>query len=94
MPKRFARLDQVLGRLVFRLFGTLFAIIALASLYAAYRHATDWHTGSAVPTMLFGLVAIAAGSIVPYAFSRKRTLTEALDAMEGGIGDQVKPPRS
>jgi hypothetical protein len=94
MPRRFERLDQALGRLVFRFFGTLLAIMSLACLYGAYRYATDWYAGSPMPALMFGLIAVAAGSVVPYAFSRKRTLTEAFDAMEGGVGDQVRPPKA
>jgi hypothetical protein len=40
---------------------------------------------------MFGLVALAGASVVPYCFSRKRGLGEALDAMEGGAGDRQRP---
>lgn len=93
MAQRFERLDRALGRLVFRAFGTLFGVVALICLYAAYRHATHWYEDSIAPAVMFGLIGIAFGSVVPYAFSRKRTLTEALDAMEGGVGDLPKRPK-
>lgn len=93
MAQRGERLNRALGRMVFRAFGTLFAAVALVCLYVAYRHATDWYEDSAAPAIMFGLIATAFGSVVPYSFSRKRTLAEALDAMEGGVGDLPRRPR-
>lgn len=93
MAKRLDWLDRALGRLVFRVFGVAFAVVAFICLHAAFRHATDWYAGSMAPAVIFGLIAVAFGSVVPYSFSRNRTLTEALDAMEGGIGDRPPPPQ-
>lgn len=93
MAQRFERLDRTLGRFVFRTFGTSFAIVALICLYVAYRHATDWYDNSIAPAALFALIGLAFGAVVPYAFSRARTFTEALDAMEGGVGDRPLRPR-
>lgn len=94
MARRVDRLNRALGLLVFRAFGTLFAVVALICLYVAYRHATDWHEGSAAPAVMFGLIGVAFGSVVPYAFSRKRTFTEALDAMESADGVPPNRPQS
>ena len=82
MAHRLDWLDASLGRLVFRPFGSFFAIVALIFFYAAYRHATDWFDGSAAPAVLFALIGAAFAAVVPYCFSRRRKLTEALDAME------------
>ena len=86
------RIDNALGRLVFRAFGFLCAIVAFGCAYAAWWHYDNRASvGSVVPAIMFAVVALAAGSCVPYCLSRKRTFTEALDAMEGGVGDL--PPR-
>lgn len=84
------RVDGVLGRLVFRTVGLVCALVALICAYAVWSHVSDWQDYSLVPTLMFGAVAIAAGSCVPYCFSRKRSFAEALDAMEGGVGDTRK----
>ncbi|HKX92019.1 MAG TPA: hypothetical protein VJM15_06290 [Sphingomicrobium sp.] len=76
------RLDGALGRLLFRAIGSLFAIVAGICLYVAYRYATDWRLDSWLPALMFMLIGAAFGSVVPYCFSRRRKLTEALDAME------------
>ncbi len=83
----------MLGRLVYRATGWVCVFVALASSYAAYWHLQHWNSDSSlIPPVLFGLVAIASASAVPYCFSRKRTFGEALDAMEGGAGDQRRTP--
>ena len=87
-------LDRTLGRLVFRAFGLLCALVALVCAFAAWRHLSGWNDQSPVPVILFGIAAIASGSAVPYCFSRRRTFAEALDAMEGGAGDTNRPRRS
>ena len=92
MP-RLEKLDRMLGKLVYRLVGSICAVIALLCGYLAYRYATDWWPASAVPTLLFGIVAFAAASAVPFCFSDQRTFAEALDAMEGGVGDQPRKPK-
>lgn len=92
MAGRFDRVDGFLGRLVFRAFGMLCVLVALISAYLAWRHATDWDTGSSVPALLFALAAVAAAGCVPYCFSHKRTFGEALDAMEGGTYDNARRP--
>lgn len=84
------KVDGILGRLVFRTMGVVCAIVALISVFAVWSHLSDWKDYSLVPTILFAILAIAAGSCVPYCFSRKRTFIEALDAMEGGVGDARK----
>ena len=81
------KVDGFLGRLVFRAFGLLFALIALGCGYATIWHATHWDADYSLgPLLMFGLITIATASVVPYCFSRKRSLVEALDAMEGGNG--------
>ncbi len=92
MAGKLDRLDGFLGRLVFRAAGVACGIVALVCGYAAWWHIDHWSPGSLVPTILFGVAALAAGSCVPYCFSRKRRFVEALDAMEGGTGDQPRRP--
>ena len=83
------RLDGFLGRMVFRFFGILCAIVAMVCAYAAWWHVENpianhnW-----VPVLLFSVAALASSSCVPHCFARKRRFIEALDAMEGGIGDK------
>lgn len=87
------RVDGFLGRLVFRAVGTGCAIVALVCGYAAWWHVEHWNADqSLVPTILFSLAALGAASCVPYCFSRKRSFVEALDAMEGGVGNQPRRP--
>lgn len=87
--RRFEKLDAMLGRLVYRATGIVCLFVALICFHAAYGHLRNWHSeDSLIPTVLFGLVAIASACAVPYCFSRKRTFSEALDAVEGGAGDQ------
>lgn len=89
MAGRFDRIDGVLGRLFFRAIGILCAVVALIAVYAIGWHVTHWNAEySLIVVTMFGLVAIAGAAVVPYCFSRKRSLGEALDAMEGGAGDQ------
>ena len=89
MGNKLQRIDGFLGRLVYRTVGFGCAIVALVCAYAAWWHLENrGEIGSVVPFILFGLGAFAAGSCVPYCFSRKRSFAEALDAMEGGVGDQ------
>ena len=76
------RIDGFLGRLVFRTMGLVGAVIALICTYAAWSHLSDWQDHSLAPTILFAILAFVAGVCVPYCFSRKRRLVEALDAME------------
>jgi hypothetical protein len=86
------RLNGFLGRLLFRAAGLMCGVVALVCGYAAWWHIEHWDPKlSLVPTILFGIAALAAASCVPYCFSRKRTFVEALDAMEGGVGDQHRP---
>ena len=84
------RVDGFLGRLVFRTVGVVCAVVALIGVYAVWSHLSDWQDYSLVPTILFAALAIAAGSCAPYCFSRRRNFAEALDAMEGGVGDTSK----
>ena len=93
MAKRLDGLDQALGRLVFRAFGTLCAAVAIACLYLAYRYLTDWYEGSMATTVVFAIVGIGFGAVVPYAFSRRRRLTEALDAMQDPVPDMTRRPK-
>jgi uncharacterized membrane protein len=93
MPRRFEKLDGMLGRLLFRAVGLVCALVALICAFTVHWHLTNWNPDySLVPAILFGLAAIAAASAVPYCFSRKRTFANALDAMEGGVGDRPRPP--
>lgn len=79
-------LDGLLGRLVFRAFGILCAVAAAGAAYGAWNHFSSNRPYGWTPIILFGLIAVAFGSCVPYCFSRRRTLAEALDSMEGGSG--------
>jgi len=91
MTGKLDRLDGFLGRLVFRAVGLLCGLITLACGYAAWWHVTQMEAGGRlVPTLLFGLGAAGAASVVPYCFSRKRRFVEALDAMEDEV---AAPPR-
>jgi hypothetical protein len=85
------RLDGFLGRLIFRVVGLLCGIIALACGYAAWWHIEHWEAdGSWLPAVLFGLATIGAASVIPFCFSRNRSLVEALDAMEDSVADQPR----
>jgi hypothetical protein len=88
---RLDRINAALGRLVFRGLGTLCAIAALASTYGIWWQVTHWNADSPIVIAMFAVAALGAGIAVPYCFSRTRTFTEVLDAMEGD-GD-VAPPR-
>lgn len=88
--ERVQRVDGFLGRLVFRAFGFLCAVIAMATGYAAWSHLAEGRPHGWAPVIMFGIAALAAASVVPYCFSRKRSFAEALDAMEGGVGDQPR----
>jgi hypothetical protein len=77
-------LDGTLGRLIFRAIGCLCSLVALACFYLALQRLADQ---SVAVALLFGIGTIAAGSVVPYCFSPKRSLGEALDGLEGGAGD-------
>lgn len=91
MANRFERIDGFLGRLFFRVIGTVCAIVALIALYAVFWHFTHWNAEySLIVVIMFGLVAVAGLAILPYCYSRKRSLGEALDAMEGGTYDSNK----
>ena len=85
------RVDRTLGRLIFRAVGIFCATVTLICAWQVWSHLADWQEGYWVPVILFAVVAVAAGSAVPYCFSQKRTLGEALDAMEGGAGDTNRP---
>jgi len=88
MARWMDRLDGILGRLLFRAVGLACAMAALICAYAVWWHIDHWNPDfSLVPTMMFAVAALAAGSCVPYCFSRQRSFGEALDAMEGGTGD-------
>ena len=80
------RVDGFLGRLVFRAFGLVCAAVAIGTAYGAWSHAASGRPYGWTPVILFGLLAVASGSCVPFCFSRKRTFGESLDAMEGGSG--------
>ena len=85
MAGRFDRVDRFLGRLFFRAVGLLCTVVALIAIYAVWWHLTHWNAEySLYVTIMFGLVAIAGLSVLPFCFSRKRTFGEALDTMEGG----------
>lgn len=93
MGQRFDRIDGCLGRAVFRTFGLLCVIVAVACGIAVWQHTVLWQAGeSPVPALLFSLGALASAACVPYRLSRKRSLGEAPDAMEGGAGDQNRRP--
>ena len=86
-------IDGLLGRLVFRAFGVLCAVASAVAAYGAWSHASSGRPYGWTPVILFSLIAIAFGSCVPYCFSRRRTLAEALDSMEGGSGLDINRPR-
>lgn len=93
MTGLFDRIDGFLGRLLFRAAGLILLLIAFTCLYVAWWHVerrdtVDW----LLPSILFGLAAVAAAAVVPYCFSRRRSFIEALDAMESEVPDMQ--PRS
>lgn len=91
MANRFERIDGFLGRLFFRAIGAVCAIVALIALYAVFWHFTHRNAEySPIVVIMFSLVATMGLAVLPYCFSRKRSLGEALDAMEGGPGDTNK----
>ena len=89
-------LDQInglLGRLIFRAVGVGCALIAIACAYAAYWHVENREQDyAAVGAVLFGLATVAALAVMRFCFSPRRTLVEALDAMEDESPD-LTPPR-
>lgn len=87
MAGRLDRIDGLLGRLVFRAVGLLCLIVMLGTAYAAWSHVSAGRPYGWTPVILFSLMALAAGSCIPYCFSRRRSFGEALDPMEGGAGD-------
>lgn len=91
--ERMERVDGFLGRLVFRAVGVGCMMISLATGYAAWSHISEGSPYGLAPVIMFGVASLLALSVVPYCFSRKRSFAEALDAMEGGVGDQPRPPR-
>lgn len=92
MRDRLDRLNNSLGRLVFRGLGSLCIIALLVSAYAIWWQVTHWNADSAAVIAMFAVFALGAGIAVPYCFSRNRAFTEVLDAMEGD--GAVAPPRS
>ena len=87
MAGRFDRIEGFLGRMFFRAAGVVCALVVLGSAFGAWNHYSAGRPFGWTPIILFALLSIAAGSCVPYCFSRNRTFGEALDAMEGGAGD-------
>ena len=91
MAGLFDRVDGFLGRLVFRAAGLMCLLISLACIYAAWWHverreAVEWLW----PLILFGLSALAVAAVVPDCFSSRRSLIEALDAMESDVPDMQR----
>ena len=82
------RIDGYLGRLLFRAFGLLCAVIAMATAYGAWNHFSAGRPYGWTPVLLFALAAVAAAGCVPFCFSRRRRFVEALDAMEDGVADR------
>jgi membrane protein YdbS with pleckstrin-like domain len=94
MARWIDRLDRTLGRLFFRAVGMVCAIVAIICGYAVWWHFTHWNPAYSLwPVIMFSVVALAAVSVLPHCFSRRRTFGEALDAMEGGAGDQHRPSK-
>ena len=87
------RLDA-LGRLFFRALGSLCVLAVLGALAGIAWTLSNWNgpdTAVGLGMLLFfaGLMAWSAA----HCFSRKRTLVEALDAMEGVPLDPRPPER-
>ena len=83
MRNALERINGLLGRLIFRAVGVGCALIAIACAYAAYWHVENRDQDYAVVgAILFALAAVAALAVMRFCFSAKRTLVEALDAME------------
>lgn len=81
-----------LGKLLFRALGTLTGLAALGAGYLFWQAVSAWNPeASLVGAILSGAFMLGAGWVTLYCFSSKRTLIEALDAMEGTAGDL--PPR-
>lgn len=91
MRGRLDRINSALGKLVFRALGSLCVIALLVSVYAIWWQVTHWNTDSVVVIGMFAILVLGAAVAIPYCFSRQRSFTEVLDAMEGE-GD-VAPPR-
>ena len=89
------KVDRLLGKIIFRITGSLCLVIAIACLYALCRHWVEWNSESSlVPFVLIVLVGIGSVIAIPYCYSRKRILSEALEAIEGGAeGRQRNDPR-
>lgn len=77
------RLDA-LGRLFFRALGSLCALAALGGVAGiAWVLRNESGSEAAVAIAMFAIFAGLASWCAVHCFSRKRTLVEALDAMEG-----------
>jgi len=83
-----SRANSFLGKLLFRALGTLCAIAAIGAGWLLWYAVSDWNPEtSLVGAILSGVFLIGAVWATFYCFSSKRTLIEALDAMEGVPGD-------
>ena len=88
MANVFARIDGLLGRLVFRAIGCATALITLAAVWAAFGGTTPWEGSKSFAALLmFGAGAVIAGCVTRWCFSRERTFGEFMDAIEGDDTD-------
>ncbi len=84
------RVDGFLGRLVFRAVGLLCVIVAAVAGYSAWSQFASGRPYGWAPVLLLGLIAVAFGSCAPFCFARRRTLAEALNAMEDSAPDMTR----
>lgn len=84
------RVDGFLGRLLFRTLGLICVAIAIGTAYAAWNHLSAGRPYGWTPVILFIVAAAAATVALPWCFSKRRTLGEALDAMEDSTPDMTR----
>jgi hypothetical protein len=84
----FARIDGLLGRLVFRAIGCATALITLAAGCAAFGSTMPWERSQSLAALLmFVAGAVIAGCATRWCFSRERTFGEFIEAIEGDDTD-------
>jgi hypothetical protein len=80
--------NRFLGRLFFRALGTLCLIAMAGAGWVAWQAWSNWNPqASPVGLGLAALFCAGIGWAASHCFSPRRTLIEALDAMEGTAGD-------
>lgn len=81
-------MNRFLGKLFFRALGTLCLVAAFGAAWVGWQAWNDWNPeASPVGLALAGVFILGMIWAVRFCFSPKRTMIEALDAMEGTAGD-------